>query len=336
MHVLGADLGTMLAHTWAAGAFGTGAPSWPDFLARLRARRRLPRRVDLPGVVERFRARPHTGRVGVVLDLGELPGLVGVRRLEPVSDVPAHATELARQVGAALSLLVLPAEQAALLSSVLRPRLAGVAGALPDVPPEHRDWVEDAAFGLRQRLLRARYPVVGDPDRLLPGWSGSPGTRGNLTISGRCNTPDRQGSPEILGRSRPGDRAADGGGTVTSKVLLHVGTPKTGTSYFQDVLFRNREVLAAAGIAYPASRHDSHFLAALDLMQLPWGGLQSDAIGAWDDLAREVREALSTGRAPRSSATRSSRPPRGRRSVGRSSRSVIEGDRATAPRSTSC
>ena len=120
---------------------------------------------------------------------------------------------------------------------------------------------------------------------------------------------------------------------MSRKVLLHVGTPKTGTSYFQDVLFRNREVLAAVGIAYPATRHDSHFLAALDLMQLPWGGLQSDAIGAWDDLARQVRE---TTRTPRSSATRSSPPPRGRRSAGRSSRSVMEADPATAPRSTSC
>jgi hypothetical protein len=77
---------------------------------------------------------------------------------------------------------------------------------------------------------------------------------------------------------------------VASKVLLHVGTPKTGTSYLQDVLFRNRETLAAAGIAYPATRHDSHFLAALDLMQLPWGGLQAHAIGAWDELARQVRD----------------------------------------------
>ena len=171
VHVLGADVPTMLAHTWAAGAFGTGTPSWPDFLARVRARRRLPLRVDLPGVVERFRARPHTGRVGVVLDLDELPRLVGVRRLDAVPDVPAHATELARQVGAALSLHVLPAEQAELLTSVLRPRLAGLAGGLPAVPPEHRDWVEDAAFALRQRLLRARYPVVGDPDGLLPRWS---------------------------------------------------------------------------------------------------------------------------------------------------------------------
>ena len=77
---------------------------------------------------------------------------------------------------------------------------------------------------------------------------------------------------------------------MSNKVLLHVGTPKTGTSYLQDVLFRNRETLQQAGILYPAARHDSHFLAALDLMQLPWGGLQSEAIGAWDDLARLVRE----------------------------------------------
>jgi hypothetical protein len=76
---------------------------------------------------------------------------------------------------------------------------------------------------------------------------------------------------------------------MAEKVLLHVGTPKTGTSYLQDVLYRNRDVLTESGIAYPATRHDSHFLAALDLMQLPWGGLQTEAIGAWDDLAARVR-----------------------------------------------
>ena len=81
---------------------------------------------------------------------------------------------------------------------------------------------------------------------------------------------------------------------MSQKVLLHVGTPKTGTSYLQDVLFRNRETLAAAGITYPATRFDSHFLAALDLMKLPWGGLQAEAIGAWDELAAQVREAPGT------------------------------------------
>jgi hypothetical protein len=167
VHVLGADVATMLGHTWAVAAFGEGAPSWPEFLAKVRARRRLPRRVALDDVVQRFRARPHTGRVGVVLDGAALPRLVGVRRLAPVTDVPAHATELARQVGVALSLHVQPAEQARLLDLVLRPRLAGVAGGLPAVPPEHRDWVEDAGFALRQRLLHAGYAVVGDPDVLL-------------------------------------------------------------------------------------------------------------------------------------------------------------------------
>lgn len=74
------------------------------------------------------------------------------------------------------------------------------------------------------------------------------------------------------------------------KVLLHVGTPKTGTSYLQDVLFRNREVLRTQGILYPADRFDEHFLAALDLMRLPWGGLETQAVGAWDRLSTQVRD----------------------------------------------
>lgn len=76
---------------------------------------------------------------------------------------------------------------------------------------------------------------------------------------------------------------------MSAKVLLHVGTPKTGTSHLQDVLFRNRERLQRHGVLYPADRFDAHFLAALDLMALPWGGLQAEAIGRWDALAEQVR-----------------------------------------------
>ena len=76
---------------------------------------------------------------------------------------------------------------------------------------------------------------------------------------------------------------------MSTRVLLHVGTPKTGTSYLQDVLYRNRRTLAAADILYPADRFDAHFLAALDLMRLPWGGLEAEAVGAWDGLAARVR-----------------------------------------------
>jgi hypothetical protein len=74
------------------------------------------------------------------------------------------------------------------------------------------------------------------------------------------------------------------------RVILHVGTPKTGTSHLQDVLFRNQRLLREHGIDYPADRFDAHFLAALDLMKLTWGGLEAEAVGAWDALAERVRD----------------------------------------------
>ena len=82
------------------------------------------------------------------------------------------------------------------------------------------------------------------------------------------------------------DAARDAG---TRRVLVHVGAPKTGTSFVQDVLWLNRESLAEQGILYPAERFDEHFLAALDLMELHWGGLEQQAVGAWDRLAERVR-----------------------------------------------
>jgi hypothetical protein len=72
-------------------------------------------------------------------------------------------------------------------------------------------------------------------------------------------------------------------------VIVHVGAPKTGTSFVQDLLFTERDRLRARGVLYPADRFDAHFLAALDLMQLPWGGIEREATGAWDRLAAEVR-----------------------------------------------
>ena len=77
--------------------------------------------------------------------------------------------------------------------------------------------------------------------------------------------------------------------SAARKVLVHVGAPKTGTSFVQDLLFQNQERLAEMGVLYPADRFDAHFLAALDLMELPWGGLEHQAIGAWERLAEQVR-----------------------------------------------
>lgn len=77
---------------------------------------------------------------------------------------------------------------------------------------------------------------------------------------------------------------------MAGKVIVHVGAPKTGTSFLQDLLFGSRDRLEDIGVRYPADRFDAHFLAALDLMQLPWGGLEAEAVGAWDRLAAQVRD----------------------------------------------
>jgi hypothetical protein len=77
---------------------------------------------------------------------------------------------------------------------------------------------------------------------------------------------------------------------MARRVFVHVGAPKTGTSFVQDILFTQREELAAEGMLYPSDRHDAHFLAALDLMDLPWGGLEREAPGRWDALAAQVRD----------------------------------------------
>ena len=105
---------------------------------------------------------------------------------------------------------------------------------------------------------------------------------------------------------------------MTRRVLLHVGAPKTGTSFVQDILFTHREALRERGILYPADRHDAHFLAALDLMELPWGGLEQRGSRR---LGPARRRGARLARAPRSSATRSWARASRVRSPGRWSRS---------------
>lgn len=76
---------------------------------------------------------------------------------------------------------------------------------------------------------------------------------------------------------------------MADRVIIHVGAPKTGTSFVQDRLFRNPEALRRQGVLYPGHRHDAHFLAALDLMGLKWGGLEAEAVGHWAALAEQIR-----------------------------------------------
>lgn len=77
-------------------------------------------------------------------------------------------------------------------------------------------------------------------------------------------------------------------------VHLHVGAPKTGTTYLQERLSDNARALAAHGVHVPTSSRLTRpsvfgFRAALDLMGHDWGGRPGHARGAWPTMLRRVR-----------------------------------------------
>jgi len=78
---------------------------------------------------------------------------------------------------------------------------------------------------------------------------------------------------------------------MADRVFVHIGVPKSGTSYLQDRVRRNRDLLAQQGLQHPEGAGGAHFLAALDLLQRPWAGEEKRAKGQWDALAESVRRA---------------------------------------------
>ena len=59
---------------------------------------------------------------------------------------------------------------------------------------------------------------------------------------------------------------------MARRVYLHVGTPKSGTSYLQDKLALNRDELERQGLDYVRTRTGDHFEPALDLIGEKWAG----------------------------------------------------------------
>ena len=74
------------------------------------------------------------------------------------------------------------------------------------------------------------------------------------------------------------------------RVYLHVGVPKSGTSFLQAALARNRKALRDSGFRYPGGR-EPMFRAALDVRgnHKAWGRDSADVAGSWDDLCRKAR-----------------------------------------------
>ncbi|MGI8433389.1 MAG: hypothetical protein ACR2LE_01400 [Nocardioidaceae bacterium] len=75
------------------------------------------------------------------------------------------------------------------------------------------------------------------------------------------------------------------------RVFFHVGAPKTGTTYLQNVLFQNRDELAARGVLYPYEDRGQSFRSMQDFRGAGWGGGRADEFaGEWDRVAASSRE----------------------------------------------
>lgn len=82
-------------------------------------------------------------------------------------------------------------------------------------------------------------------------------------------------------------------------VFLHVGAPKTGTTYLQDRLDANQRALARNDVLVPAKHRLGQpsifaFQASLDLLGQDWGGPAGHAEGAWPLMVRKVRRTTGT------------------------------------------
>jgi hypothetical protein len=77
---------------------------------------------------------------------------------------------------------------------------------------------------------------------------------------------------------------------MDQRVYLHVGVPKSGTTFLQTSLSDNRKALREAGILYPGG-HERMFLAAVDVRDThkAWGRSRAEVEGAWDALCRKAR-----------------------------------------------
>lgn len=68
-------------------------------------------------------------------------------------------------------------------------------------------------------------------------------------------------------------------GRTRPAVFLHIGEPKTGTTFLQQVMWRNRAELAAQGVVLPGHHPQDHYRASQDLRGIQ--KLASDPVGSW-------------------------------------------------------
>jgi hypothetical protein len=74
------------------------------------------------------------------------------------------------------------------------------------------------------------------------------------------------------------------------RVIIHVGTPKSGTTYLQDLMESSRAALLEGGVLYPGEHAADHFRAAVDLKNDGYLDQEDPAVpGAWARLVEAAR-----------------------------------------------
>ncbi|MEJ7689547.1 MAG: hypothetical protein WKF76_03450 [Nocardioidaceae bacterium] len=75
---------------------------------------------------------------------------------------------------------------------------------------------------------------------------------------------------------------------MADRIFLHIGAPKTGTTYLQQVLHRNRDALEAAVVLYPRVVGDAHHTAVWDVRAPTERDFGRDVSGDWGKAVRLV------------------------------------------------
>ncbi|GAB2986722.1 hypothetical protein [Nocardioides montaniterrae] len=75
---------------------------------------------------------------------------------------------------------------------------------------------------------------------------------------------------------------------MTQRVLLHIGLPKTGTTYLQRILWDNRRALERRGIWLPGRTRRDHLWAALECTGADMSRRPAAAVGALSRMCEEI------------------------------------------------
>ena len=80
--------------------------------------------------------------------------------------------------------------------------------------------------------------------------------------------------------------------TAPRRVVLHVGAPKSGTTYLQRLLWQNRGELAGHGVGVPGGHHREMFHAGIEVRGVAkrWGMDADELDGTWARLCREAQD----------------------------------------------